>query len=116
MGFNIVEYGFEAFYDVGVENAIWVFRNENTDDDSDPELYDDWLYVIETPYETHRTLTDNSSPIYNVYLIQGDVSKPIYTGLIPSDDFANELFIKLRMMHLPYVNREMKIQSILNKE
>jgi hypothetical protein len=108
--FDIEQYGFETFYETGIESATWVYPKDVD--------YGQWNYMISTPYETHRSLKEEKEPIYEIY--KCDTNKKssaiIYRGLIPSNSFADELFINLRMQYLPHVRREQGIENILNKK
>ena len=106
--FNPEYFDFEVFYETGIETPTWIF--------SIGDGYEDWNYIISLPKKSSKIGGYNETDIWCVEKITNeDRTVQVYEGLIPSRNFAQELFVNLKMHYLPYVRRELNLDSILNK-
>lgn len=102
--FDPIKYNFEIHYETGIENPTWTFP-------SDSESWDDIKYIISCPeIASHRDI-DNDT-IYKIKIYDDEST---FEGIIPSDEYAHDLFIRLKMKDMKHVRREMGIEDILNK-
>ena len=105
------DFGFEDFYETGVECPMWIFSETD-------EIYK-WNYILKQPYNAFGA-GDNQPDIWTVDVIaeedEGGASRgKIYEGLIPTRNFAEELFVNLKLYYLQHVRRELNLDSLLNK-
>lgn len=109
--FNPEVYGFEYFYETGVECPTWIF---STDDG-----YEHWKYIISLPYNTFSSKDDNPD-IWKIQVIVEDNELAsrgtVYQGLIPSRKFGDELLINLKLYYLKHVRRKLNLDVIINKK
>lgn len=108
--FTPEDFGFEDHYETGIECPTWIY--------SEDDGYEHWKYILSQPYNTWNSEDDNPD-IWTIQVVAEDNEHAsrgkVYEGLIPSRNYAEVLFVNLKLYYLQHVRRELNLDSLLNK-